>query len=80
MPTAYGLGGADRFIIPLAMAMAWGLVSGTILTLIWIPCAYAISEDMIRFTNEKILKRKSPEKKSKDATIQWKLELQQPVV
>lgn len=51
LPTAYGLGGSDKFIIPLAMAMAWGLVSGTILTLIWIPCAYAIVEDFISATN-----------------------------
>jgi multidrug efflux pump subunit AcrB len=45
-PTAYGIGGADEFIIPLAMAMAWGLASGTILTLLWVPCAYAITEDL----------------------------------
>ena len=52
LPTAYGLGGSDKFIIPLAMAMAWGLVSGTVLTLIWIPCAYAISEDIIYVTGK----------------------------
>lgn len=57
LPTAYGLGGSDKFIIPLAMAMAWGLVSGTILTLIWIPCAYAISEDMIYLFNKLTLRK-----------------------
>jgi multidrug efflux pump subunit AcrB len=44
IPTAYGIGGSDFFIIPMAMALAWGLTTGTILTLIWIPPAYAISE------------------------------------
>jgi multidrug efflux pump subunit AcrB len=44
-PTAYGIGGADEMLIPMTMALAWGLTSGTILTLIWIPCAYAILED-----------------------------------
>ena len=45
LPTAYGIGGADEFIIPMTLAMAWGLVSGTILALLWVPCAYAITED-----------------------------------
>ena len=49
LPTAYGIGGADEFIIPMTLAMAWGLVSGTILALLWVPCAYAITEDMSRF-------------------------------
>jgi multidrug efflux pump subunit AcrB len=44
-PTAYGIGGRDLILIPMTLAMAWGLTSGTILTLIWIPCAYGIIED-----------------------------------
>jgi multidrug efflux pump subunit AcrB len=47
-PTAYGIGGADEFIIPICLALAWGLTSGTILTIIWVPCAYGILEDMKR--------------------------------
>ena len=42
IPTAYGIGGSDEFIRSMAMSIAWGLVSGTILTLIWVPCAYMI--------------------------------------
>lgn len=45
LPTAYGIGGSDAILIPMTMAMAWGLTSGTVLTLIWVPCAYAILED-----------------------------------
>lgn len=45
-PTAYGIGGADSMLIPMTMAMAWGLTTGTILTLIWIPAGYAIIEDL----------------------------------
>ena len=48
LPTAYGIGGSDEFIIPMTLAMAWGLVSGTILALLWVPCAYAIIEDVER--------------------------------
>ncbi|MCB0384338.1 MAG: efflux RND transporter permease subunit, partial [Bdellovibrionales bacterium] len=45
LPTAYGIGGSDAILIPMTLAMAWGLTSGTILTLIWVPAAYAIIED-----------------------------------
>lgn len=44
-PTAYGIGGSDAILVPMTLAMAWGLVSGTLLTLLWVPCAYAILED-----------------------------------
>jgi multidrug efflux pump subunit AcrB len=49
LPTAYGIGGADEFIIPMTLALAWGLMSGSLLTLLWIPCAYAITEDISSF-------------------------------
>ncbi len=45
LPTAYGIGGSDALLVPMTLAMAWGLTSGTILTLVWVPCAYAILED-----------------------------------
>lgn len=47
IPTAYGIGGQDAMLVPMTLAMAWGLTSGTLLTLIWVPCAYAILEDWI---------------------------------
>ena len=49
LPTAYGIGGSDAILIPMTLAMAWGLTSGTILTLIWVPAAYAIIEDITQF-------------------------------
>lgn len=48
MPTAYGIGGSDQLLAPMTLALAWGLVSGTLLTLIWIPCIYAIMNDIFR--------------------------------
>ncbi len=47
-PTAYGIGGSDAILVPMTLAMAWGLVSGTILTIIWVPCAYGILEDLVK--------------------------------
>lgn len=49
IPTAYGIGGVDYFIIPMAMALAWGLASGTVLTLLWVPPAYALVDDLTRW-------------------------------
>lgn len=49
-PTAYGIGGADAMLVPMTLAMAWGLTTGTILTLVWIPAGYAIIEDFSAFT------------------------------
>jgi multidrug efflux pump subunit AcrB len=48
MPTAYGIGGYDSVLVPMTLALAWGLVSATILTLIWVPCGYAIIDDVKR--------------------------------
>ncbi|MEX1100089.1 MAG: efflux RND transporter permease subunit, partial [Bacteriovoracaceae bacterium] len=49
LPTAYGIGGSDAMLVPMTLAMAWGLTSGTILTLVWVPCAYALLEDWNNF-------------------------------
>lgn len=51
-PTAYGIGGADSMLIPMTMAMAWGLTTGTILTLVWIPAGYGIIEDFMGLMNK----------------------------
>ena len=49
LPTAYGWGGYERMLVPMTLALAWGLASGTLLTLIWVPCGYAIVEDWSRW-------------------------------
>lgn len=56
-PTAYGLGGADAMLVPMTLAMAWGLTTGTILTLVWIPAGYAIIEDMMNFFQRLLAKK-----------------------
>jgi len=45
LPTAYGIGGTDDDLVPMTLAMAWGMTSGTLVSLVWIPAAYAIIED-----------------------------------
>lgn len=43
---AYGIGGKDPFLVPMAMALCWGIVFATMLTLIVIPCIYSIIDDL----------------------------------
>jgi len=45
-PVAYGIGGLDPFLQPAALTLIWGLLFGTVLTLIFIPCVYAILDDI----------------------------------
>ncbi len=43
---AYGIGGFDPFLRPMALTIAWGLAFATGLTLIVMPCFYAIIDDI----------------------------------
>ena len=45
-PTAYGIGGYDSVLIPITLSLTWGLISGTLLTLIWTPCGYLAIHEM----------------------------------
>jgi multidrug efflux pump subunit AcrB len=40
LPTAYGIGGSDPFLVPMALAFAWGLLFATVLTLFVIPVLF----------------------------------------
>ncbi|MCB1139679.1 MAG: efflux RND transporter permease subunit [Leptospiraceae bacterium] len=42
LPTAYGIGGEDPFIVPMALSFAWGLLFSTAITLILVPVLYTI--------------------------------------
>ncbi len=46
MPLAYGIGGADPYMGPMALALAWGLLFATPLTLLLIPCLYLVGQDI----------------------------------
>ena len=40
LPTAYGLGGYDPFLVPMAMSFGWGLIFGTAFVLFYVPILY----------------------------------------
>jgi len=44
-PTAYGIWGGDPFLRPMALTIVWGIICATALTLIVLPCIYAIIDD-----------------------------------
>jgi len=51
-PTAYGLAGANPFITPMVMAMFWGILFGTLVSLIFLPCLYAADQDISKYFSQ----------------------------
>lgn len=46
MPTAYGLAGYDAMLAEMMLALAWGLIFGTFITLLLVPCMYSFIKDI----------------------------------
>ncbi|MEN8107964.1 MAG: efflux RND transporter permease subunit [Pseudomonadota bacterium] len=49
LPTAYGIGGKDGLIMPLTLAMAYGLLFATLITLVLTPSLLTIGHDIGHF-------------------------------
>ena len=48
LPLAYGIGGTDPYMAPMALALAYGLLFATPITLVLVPCLYVIGHDLGR--------------------------------
>ena len=46
LPLIYGFGGKDAFLQPMVMALGYGLLFGTFVTLILLACLYSINLDV----------------------------------
>ncbi|RME81741.1 MAG: efflux RND transporter permease subunit [Zetaproteobacteria bacterium] len=46
LPTAYGWGGLDPFVAPMALALSWGLIFSTFITLFAIPALLGAAHDV----------------------------------
>jgi multidrug efflux pump subunit AcrB len=46
LPLAYGWGGTDSWMAPMALALSWGLIFATPLTLVLVPCLFMVGQDM----------------------------------
>ena len=56
LPTAYGLAGYDAMLAEMMLALAWGLMFGTFITLILIPSLYSVVMDIKYWTLNSIKK------------------------
>ena len=45
LPTAYGVAGYDAMLADMMLALSWGLLFGTFITLLLIPCFYSLLQD-----------------------------------
>lgn len=45
LPTAYGIGGYDPFLVPMALSLSWGLAFGSLITLFATPVLYNLFSD-----------------------------------
>ena len=48
LPTAFGWGGYDAILVDITLALSWGMIIGTVLTLIWVPAGFLILSDWKR--------------------------------
>ncbi|MDX1957923.1 MAG: efflux RND transporter permease subunit [Leptospiraceae bacterium] len=69
LPTAYGIGGSDPFLKPMALAIGWGLAFATLLTLVLVPVLYKTTYDAKAWFKSKIGKKESIEVSPKLASV-----------
>ena len=50
LPTAYGIGGLDPFLVPIALALGWGMFFGSFLTTVIFPSCLAVLDDLVWLT------------------------------
>ena len=46
LPLAYGIGGTDLYMQPMALALGYGILFATPLTLVLLPCLFVIGSDI----------------------------------
>ena len=49
LPTAYGLGGLDPFVVPIALSLGYGVLFGSFFTTLVFPAAFAVLDDILLF-------------------------------
>ncbi|MBD3335044.1 MAG: AcrB/AcrD/AcrF family protein [Candidatus Eisenbacteria bacterium] len=59
IPLVYGIGGSDPFIAPMALALGYGLLFATPLTVGFVPCMYAVRIDVLNVVSRIFRRRRS---------------------
>jgi multidrug efflux pump subunit AcrB len=49
LPTAYGIGGYNGILVPITLAISYGILFASLLTLFFIPSLYIVRLDIIKF-------------------------------
>ncbi len=60
LPTAYGIGGLDPFVVPIALALGWGLGIGAFLTIVILPALILIADDCVRIMGRVLKVKRKP--------------------
>ena len=45
IPTIYGFGGTETFIVPIVLSVAGGIIFATLITLYMVPCLFSLYID-----------------------------------
>ncbi|UCF95819.1 MAG: efflux RND transporter permease subunit [Spirochaetaceae bacterium] len=53
IPLAYGIGGTDEWMAPMALTLGYGILFATPLTLVLVPCLYVVRNDLVRLFTKK---------------------------
>ncbi len=69
LPLAYGLGGYDAMMSPMAMALGYGLLFAVPITLVLLPCLYMIGYDIERALTSALTKAKALGKRQPSAEL-----------
>jgi uncharacterized membrane protein len=48
LPSAYGMGSGGEFRAPMAIAVIGGLISSTLLSLVFVPAVFAVMDDVAK--------------------------------
>jgi multidrug efflux pump subunit AcrB len=56
LPTAFGWGGYDAVLVDITLALSWGMIIGTVLSLFWIPSGYSLIHTLRSFILRKFLR------------------------
>lgn len=74
VPTAYGIGGYDPFLVPMAISLSWGLAFGTMITLFATPILYVAFADARLLLFRKYQEVLKPEKEQTIEQIEGDIE------
>ncbi|MFW5863028.1 MAG: hypothetical protein ACOCWZ_12350, partial [Spirochaetota bacterium] len=50
-PTAYGIAGYDSMLAEMMLALSWGLIFGSVITLMLVPSIFSLEKQVVHYFN-----------------------------